>query len=122
MIEPEWQVETQAIRDDLGQAQGPSARAVDYAPGFPTAHRSPGGMARRQPGAKGQTGGLDRQRDAGDVWPDQRDSTTQRLDRLLRGALHDGAGDEGLPLYFFSGDSKPGDTKGNYTGWSLVKP
>ena len=28
----------------------------------------------------------------------------------------------GLPLYFFHSDAKPGDTKGNYTGWSLVKP
>ena len=28
----------------------------------------------------------------------------------------------GLPLYFFHSDSKPGDTNGNYTGWSLVKP
>ena len=27
-----------------------------------------------------------------------------------------------LPLYFFHSDAKPGDTKGNYTGWSLVKP
>jgi predicted lipoprotein with Yx(FWY)xxD motif len=29
---------------------------------------------------------------------------------------------KGLPLYFFHSDSKPGDTKGNYSGWSLVKP
>src|SRR2546429_5643374 len=29
---------------------------------------------------------------------------------------------KGMPLYFFHSDSKPGDTKGNYTGWSLVKP
>jgi len=29
---------------------------------------------------------------------------------------------KGLPLYFFHSDSKPGDTNGNYTGWSLVKP
>ena len=29
---------------------------------------------------------------------------------------------KGLPLYFFHGDSKPGDTNGNYTGWKLVKP
>jgi predicted lipoprotein with Yx(FWY)xxD motif len=29
---------------------------------------------------------------------------------------------KGLPLYFFHNDSNPGDTKGNYTGWSLVKP
>jgi predicted lipoprotein with Yx(FWY)xxD motif len=29
---------------------------------------------------------------------------------------------KGLPLYFFHSDSKAGDTKGNYTGWSLVKP
>ena len=28
----------------------------------------------------------------------------------------------GLPLYFFAGDTKPGDTNGNYTGWRLVKP
>jgi len=27
-----------------------------------------------------------------------------------------------MPLYFFHSDSKPGDTKGNYTGWSIVKP
>jgi predicted lipoprotein with Yx(FWY)xxD motif len=29
---------------------------------------------------------------------------------------------KGLPLYFFHSDGNPGDTKGNYTGWSLVKP
>ena len=29
---------------------------------------------------------------------------------------------KGLPLYFFHSDSNPGDTKGNYTGWNLVKP
>ena len=29
---------------------------------------------------------------------------------------------KGLPLYFFHNDSKPGDTHGNYTGWSLVHP
>lgn len=28
----------------------------------------------------------------------------------------------GLPLYFFAGDKAPGDTNGNYTGWSLVTP
>jgi predicted lipoprotein with Yx(FWY)xxD motif len=28
----------------------------------------------------------------------------------------------GLPLYFFAGDTKPGDTNGNYTGWRLVMP
>ena len=28
----------------------------------------------------------------------------------------------GLPLYFFHNDSKAGDTKGNYTGWTLAKP
>jgi predicted lipoprotein with Yx(FWY)xxD motif len=28
----------------------------------------------------------------------------------------------GLPLYFFAGDTKPGDTNGNYTGWRLVTP
>jgi predicted lipoprotein with Yx(FWY)xxD motif len=28
---------------------------------------------------------------------------------------------KGMPLYFFHSDSKAGDTKGNYTGWSLVK-
>jgi predicted lipoprotein with Yx(FWY)xxD motif len=28
----------------------------------------------------------------------------------------------GLPLYFYSGDSAPGDTNGNYPGWSSVKP
>lgn len=27
----------------------------------------------------------------------------------------------GRPLYFFSGDSKPGDIKGNYPGWSDVQ-
>jgi predicted lipoprotein with Yx(FWY)xxD motif len=26
----------------------------------------------------------------------------------------------GLPLYFFSGDSKPGDANGNYPGWTVV--
>ena len=29
---------------------------------------------------------------------------------------------KGLPLYFFHSDSQAGDTKGNYTGWSLVHP
>ncbi|MDQ6720585.1 MAG: hypothetical protein M3003_07300, partial [Candidatus Dormibacteraeota bacterium] len=29
---------------------------------------------------------------------------------------------KGLPLYFFRSDSAAGETKGNYTGWSLVKP
>jgi predicted lipoprotein with Yx(FWY)xxD motif len=29
---------------------------------------------------------------------------------------------KGLPLYFFHSDANPGDTKGNYAGWSLVKP
>ena len=29
---------------------------------------------------------------------------------------------KGLPLYFFHSDSQAGDTKGNYTGWSLVRP
>ena len=29
---------------------------------------------------------------------------------------------KGLPLYLFHKDANPGDTKGNYTGWSLVKP
>ncbi len=28
----------------------------------------------------------------------------------------------GLPLYFFSGDSAPGDANGIYTNWSAVKP
>ncbi len=28
----------------------------------------------------------------------------------------------GLPLYFFSGDSAPGDSNGVYTGWVAVKP
>jgi predicted lipoprotein with Yx(FWY)xxD motif len=28
----------------------------------------------------------------------------------------------GLPLYFFSGDSAPGDSNGVYTNWSAVKP
>ena len=29
---------------------------------------------------------------------------------------------KGMPLYFFHSDAKAGDTVGNYTGWSLVKP
>ena len=29
---------------------------------------------------------------------------------------------KGMPLYFFHSDATAGDTKGNYTGWSLVKP
>jgi predicted lipoprotein with Yx(FWY)xxD motif len=29
---------------------------------------------------------------------------------------------KGLPLYFFHGDAKAGDTNGNYTGWRLVRP
>jgi predicted lipoprotein with Yx(FWY)xxD motif len=28
----------------------------------------------------------------------------------------------GLPLYFFSGDTAPGDSKGVYTNWMSVKP
>jgi predicted lipoprotein with Yx(FWY)xxD motif len=28
----------------------------------------------------------------------------------------------GLPLYFFSGDTKPGDSNGVYTGWTSVAP
>ena len=28
----------------------------------------------------------------------------------------------GLPLYFFSGDSAPGDTFGVYTNWAAVNP
>jgi predicted lipoprotein with Yx(FWY)xxD motif len=28
----------------------------------------------------------------------------------------------GKPLYFFANDKAPGDTNGNYPGWSLVKP
>lgn len=29
---------------------------------------------------------------------------------------------KGLPLYFFARDTKPGDTLGHYTNWSLVTP
>lgn len=29
---------------------------------------------------------------------------------------------KGLPLYFFHSDSAAGQTKGNYSGWSLVHP
>ncbi len=29
---------------------------------------------------------------------------------------------KGLPLYFFSGDKAPGDSKGVYTGWVSVSP
>lgn len=39
-------------------------------------------------------------------------------------ARSDGGGTQvtynGLPLYFFSGDSKPGDANGNYPNWSSV--
>jgi predicted lipoprotein with Yx(FWY)xxD motif len=28
----------------------------------------------------------------------------------------------GLPLYFFASDTAPGDTKGDYTNWLLIKP
>lgn len=28
----------------------------------------------------------------------------------------------GLPLYFFKNDAKPGDTNGVYTNWELAKP
>ena len=28
----------------------------------------------------------------------------------------------GLPLYFYSGDTAPGDANGIYTGWAAVKP
>jgi predicted lipoprotein with Yx(FWY)xxD motif len=28
----------------------------------------------------------------------------------------------GLPLYFYSGDTGPGDTNGSYPNWNLVKP
>ena len=30
--------------------------------------------------------------------------------------------DNGMPLYFFSGDSGPGQTHGNYPGWSIARP
>jgi len=29
---------------------------------------------------------------------------------------------DGLPLYFYQGDSSPGDENGNYPEWNLVKP
>jgi predicted lipoprotein with Yx(FWY)xxD motif len=29
---------------------------------------------------------------------------------------------DGKPLYFFSGDTKPGDSNGVYTNWESVKP
>jgi len=28
----------------------------------------------------------------------------------------------GLPLYFYAGDTAPGDTNGSYPNWNLVKP
>jgi predicted lipoprotein with Yx(FWY)xxD motif len=28
----------------------------------------------------------------------------------------------GFPVYFFSGDTAPGDTNGNYPNWTPVKP
>jgi predicted lipoprotein with Yx(FWY)xxD motif len=28
----------------------------------------------------------------------------------------------GLPLYFFQGDTKPGDANGIYTNWEMAKP
>jgi predicted lipoprotein with Yx(FWY)xxD motif len=28
----------------------------------------------------------------------------------------------GLPLYYYAGDSVPGDTKGSYPNWNLIKP
>ncbi len=48
-------------------------------------------------------------------------SVTGRLGTIIRlnGAMQ--LTYDGLPLYFFSGDSGPGQTHGNYTGWSLVK-
>lgn len=29
---------------------------------------------------------------------------------------------DGLPLYLFSGDTKPGDANGVYPGWEAVQP
>jgi len=29
---------------------------------------------------------------------------------------------DGLPLYFYSGDSAPGETNGNYPGWTIARP
>src|SRR2546421_6089612 len=42
--------------------------------------------------------------------------TITRRDRSPQGTY------KGMPLYFFHSDAQAGDTKGNYTGWSLVKP
>jgi predicted lipoprotein with Yx(FWY)xxD motif len=30
--------------------------------------------------------------------------------------------DNGLPLHFYSGDGAPGDTNGNYPGWTIARP
>ena len=43
-------------------------------------------------------------------------STISRADGTLQVTY------KGMPLYFFHSDAKPGDTRGNYTGWSLVRP
>jgi predicted lipoprotein with Yx(FWY)xxD motif len=59
---------------------------------------------------------------ASGVTPTGGPGVTGQLGTITRGDGSMQVTYKGLPLYFFHSDSKPGDTKGNYTGWSLVKP
>lgn len=47
---------------------------------------------------------------------------TGQLATIMRGDGSTQVTYKGLPLYFFHNDTKPGDTKGHYTGWELVHP
>jgi predicted lipoprotein with Yx(FWY)xxD motif len=59
---------------------------------------------------------------AGGVTPTSGPGVTGQLATITRsdGSLQ--VTYKGMPLYFFHSDSKAGDTMGNYTGWSLVRP
>ena len=59
---------------------------------------------------------------ASGVTPTGGPGVTGQLGTITRGDGSVQVTYKGLPLYLFHSDSKPGDTKGNYTGWSLVKP
>src|SRR5712692_2621182 len=59
---------------------------------------------------------------ASGVTPSGGPGVTAQLGTITRGDGSLQVTYKGLPLYFFHSDSNPGDTKGNYTGWSLVKP
>ncbi len=59
---------------------------------------------------------------ASGVTPTGGPGVTGQLGTITRGDGSVQVTYKGLPLYFFHSDTKPGDTMGNYTGWSLVKP